>query len=100
MLSERDNHMLQAMPASVKELAEDCGYSRVWVWKVLQDLRARNLCFVLRWERTGRRFAPVYMAGCLKDRPKPPAADPGPASRANRKRKAARAKGPFAQLFI
>lgn len=99
MLSERDHHILSLMPASVKELAEDCGYSRVWVWKVLADLRARRLCFVLRWHRTGRRFAPVFMAGCLNDRPKPAPLPRGPARKANARRKAAQSKGPFAALF-
>lgn len=100
MLSERERFILAAMPATVKELAEDSGYSHVWVWKMLNDLRARRLCFVLKWRRTGRGLAPVYMAGCLKDRPKPAPLPRGPARKANARRKAAQAKGPFAQLFI
>lgn len=99
MQPELEARLLAAMPATIKELAEDFGYSHVWIWKGVQDMRSRKQCFVLRWARSGRTLVPVFMAGCLKDRPKPPPLPRGPTRKANAQRKAAQAKGPFAALF-
>lgn len=93
MRSDLQALLLAAMPATVKDLAEDCGYGVVGTRKLLKELRASRLCFVLRWVRGRNGFTPVYMAGCLKDRPKPTARSPRNPPRPPQ------AKGPFAALF-
>lgn len=102
MREELRTLLLAAMPATVEDLAAECGYSLVGTRKLLQELRDARLCFMLRRQEDRRH---VFVKGRgLDSRPKP--ADPSitrakyyQKRKARAQHKAAQAKGPFSALF-
>lgn len=91
------------MPATVEDLASECGYSVSVTRQLLRALRDNRQCFMLRRQEDGKM---LFINGRgLDSRPKP-AGRRAINAKAYQKRKAkkaaeaAQAKGPFAALFI
>ena len=92
--------ILAAMPATCAHLAEVSGYTRGETWQRIQQLKTEGLCFVMQWD--GGKA--IYAAGRGRDARRidgaPPLTRQEINARAYQKRKRnARAKGPFAALF-
>ena len=106
MLSELEFNILQAMPATLTDIAQCQGRSRSGVFYILKSLRKDRLCFVLTWEWRRSNWTAIYAAGrgCDAHRPKQIKPQEKKARRnlreqARRASKKAQTKGPFAALF-
>lgn len=95
--------LLRTMPATVEDLAAECGYSLSVTRQLLRVLRDTRQCFMLRRQEDGKM---LFIRGRgLDSRPKP-AGRCAINAKAYQKRKAKKAaqvaagKGPFAALFI
>lgn len=94
-LSEREQLILETLPATCAYLAEVLGFTKPPTRRLIERLKAEELCYVARWDG----LSPVYAIGHRPDAPRPGPRRKEVNARAYRKRKAL-AAGPFAQLFI
>lgn len=95
--------MLESMPASIKDMTKATGYAYQQARKLVLELKADGLCYVLRWKGA----TAIYAAGQRKDAPIPEPLGQQEHNRKWRHKKVkklkavalVRSKGPFAALF-
>ena len=91
--------ILEAMPATCREIRREVGFTHDWTWKKLEQLRADRLCHVARWDG----LAAVYAAGRGRDAERPTdTAKTREAINADsyqRRKHREALRGPFAALF-